>query len=63
MIGEGDTVASRKTISATHTGEIMGHMPTGKKVIMNVIEIVGLKDGQFIDHWSRNDFMQVIQGL
>jgi predicted ester cyclase len=63
IIGEGDMVASRKTISATHTGEMMGHMPTGKKVSMNVIEIVGLKDGKYIDHWSRNDFMQVIQSL
>jgi len=38
-------------------------MPTGKKVIMNVIEIVCLKDGKYTDHWSRNDFMQVIGGL
>ncbi len=63
LIGEDDTVAARKTITARHTGEIMGHMPTGKKVIMNVIEIVFLKDGKYTDHWSRNDIMQVIQGL
>ena len=37
--------------------------PPEKKVEMNVIEIDILKDGKITDHWSRNDFMQVVQGL
>ena len=41
----------------------MGKMLTGKKVEMNVIEIDILKDGKITDHWSRNDFMQVVQSL
>ena len=63
VLGEGDKVSLRKTITATHTGEFMGKMPTGKKVEMNVIEIDILKDGKITDHWSRNDFMQVVQNL
>ncbi|HEV2832985.1 MAG TPA: ester cyclase [Hanamia sp.] len=63
VLGEGDKVSLRKTITATHTGEFMGKMPTGKKVEMNVIEIDILKDGKITDHWSRNDFMQVVQSL
>ncbi len=63
QIGEGDVVATRKTIHATHTGEIMGHAPSGKKVTMNVIDMVKLKDGKYLDHWGRNDVMQVIQSL
>jgi len=50
VLGEGDKVSLRKTI-------------TGTKVEMNVIEIDILKDGKITDHWSRNDFMQVVQGL
>ena len=41
----------------------MGKTATGKKVVMNVIEIDILKDGKITDHWSKNDFMQVIQTL
>ena len=63
QLAENDLVATRKTIYATHTGEIMGHAPTGKKVTMNVIDIVRLKDGKYVDHWGRNDIMQVIQSL
>ena len=63
QIGEGDVVATRKTIHATHTGEIMGHAPSGKKVAISVIGMVRLKDARYIDHWGRNDIMQVIQSL
>jgi len=63
VLAEEDKVSLRKTIVATHTGAFMGKAATGKKVEMNVIEIDILKDGKITDHWSRNDFAQVIQGL
>lgn len=63
MIAEGDLVATRKTFHATHLGEIMGHAPTGKKVTFNVMDFVRVKDGQYVEHWGRNDVMQVIQQL
>ena len=63
MIGENDIVCTRKTIHAKHTGEIMGHAPTGKQVAMNVMDMVRIKDEQYIDHWGRNDVMQVIASL
>ena len=63
QVAENDLVATRKTIHATHTGEIMGHAPTGKTVEMNVIDLVRLRDGKYVDHWGRNDIMQVIQSL
>jgi len=63
VLGEGDKVSLRKTITAIHTGEFMGKAATDKKVVLNVIEIDILKDGKITDHWSRNDFMQVVQSL
>jgi len=63
QVAEGDLVASRKIITGTHLGEIMGHQPTGKKVTINVMDFVRLKEGKYIEHWGRNDIMQVIQSL
>lgn len=63
QVGEGDVVASRKTIHATHTGEIMGHVPTGKKVAFSVMDFVRLRDGKYIEHWGQNNVLQVIQQL
>jgi predicted ester cyclase len=63
QVEENDLVATRKTIHASHTGEIMGHQATGKHVTFNVMDFVRLKDGKYIEHWGRNDIMQVIQQL
>jgi predicted ester cyclase len=63
QVAENDLVATRKIIHAKHTGEIMGKQATNKKVEFNVIDMVRLRDGKYIDHWGRNDVMQVIQSL
>lgn len=61
QVCEGDLVATRKTITATHLGEIMGHAPTGKRVTINVMDFVRLRDGKYTDHWGRNDLMEVVR--
>ncbi len=63
QLAENDLVATRKIIYAIHSGEIMGHAATGKSIEMNVMDIVRLRDGKYVDHWGRNDIMQVIQSL
>lgn len=63
QVEENDIVATRKTIHATHTGEIMGRLPTGKKVAFYVMDFVRLRNGQYSEHWGQNNIMQVIQQL
>ena len=63
QVGEKDIVATRKTIHATHSGEIMGHNPTGKQIAFNVMDFVRLRNGKYIEHWGQNNIMQVIQQL
>lgn len=63
QIAEGDMVASRKIITGTHLGEIMGHLPTSKKIKINVMDFVRIKDGKYIEHWGYNNLLQVIQSL
>ena len=63
QVAQGDLVASRKTISATHLGEIFGKAPTGKKVNFSVMDFVRLKDGKYIEHWGQNNIMQIIGTL
>ncbi len=48
QVGENDIVATRKTIHAKHTGDIMGHPPTGKEVAFNVMDFVRLRAGKYI---------------
>ena len=53
QVAEGDVVATRKTIKATHTGEVMGRSATGKQVVFNVMDFVRLRDGKYIEHWGK----------
>lgn len=52
MIAEGEKVTTRKSFHATHKGEFFGIKPTGKNVVMEVIDIIELRHGKYIGHWG-----------
>ncbi len=63
MIAEGDKVTTRKSFYATHTGEFLNIPPTHKKVVMDVIDIIELKNGKYIGHWGILDFQSLMAQL
>ncbi len=63
QLAEGDRVTTRKTFHATHKGEFMGIPPTNKPVVIDVIDIIRLKDGRFVEHWNVADFGSVVQQI
>ena len=63
QVEENDIVATRKTIKARHTGELMGHPPTGKTDVFNVMDFVRLRNGKYFEDCGQNNIMQVIQQL
>ncbi|HMF03374.1 MAG TPA: ester cyclase [Acidimicrobiia bacterium] len=60
---EGDKVWTRKTFHGTNDGEFMGMPPTGKKVSFDVIDILRLRDRQFVEHWNVVDNLGLMQQL
>ncbi len=52
QVAEGDKVTTRKSFHATHKGEFFGVAATNKKVVMDVIDIVRLRDGKYVEHWG-----------
>ena len=60
QVAEKDLVTSRKKITGTHTGEIMGIPVSNKNVTINVIDIIRLKDGKYEEHWGASNFSDVI---
>ncbi|TAK50442.1 MAG: ester cyclase [Saprospiraceae bacterium] len=52
MVAESDKVTTRKSFHATHKGEFFGVKPTNKSVVMEVIDIIQLRDGKYIAHWG-----------
>ncbi len=54
-IAEGDTVATRWTLTGTHQGEFQGIPPSGRAVKFTGIEYNRVVDGRLAEHWSMFD--------
>jgi steroid delta-isomerase-like uncharacterized protein len=63
IIAEGDKVVIRQTWIGTHEGEFMGIPPTGKSVSFEVIDIIRIAGGKFVEHWGLMDSMGMMQQL
>ena len=51
QIAEGDTVVTRKSISGIQVGEFLGRPANNEHVVMHAIDIVKLREGQYVEHW------------
>jgi len=51
----GDMVWARFTASGTNLGPVMGKPPTGKKMAVDVIDIVRIEGGKIVEHWGVPD--------
>ena len=63
LIAEGDQVVLHMTWTGTHKGEFMGIPPTGKRISINVIDILVIAEGRFVEHWGVMDSMAMMQQL
>lgn len=60
---EGDRVWSRTRMRGTHKGEFLGIPPTGRKVDVETIDIVRVRDGKAVEHWGVTDMAGVMMQL
>jgi steroid delta-isomerase-like uncharacterized protein len=63
MVAANDKVTTRKSFHAKHSGEFFGVPASGKKVVMNVIDIIRLKDGKFAEHWGILDMQHLMMQI
>ncbi len=63
MIAEGDRVATKKTFTGTHTGDFGGIRATGKRVTLQYVDIMRVRDGKIIEHWLCMDQLSWLQQL
>jgi predicted ester cyclase len=50
-------------LSATHTGESLGHAPTGKRFTVRNVQVLGFRDGKTSDRWGSTDELGILQRL
>jgi predicted ester cyclase len=57
QVAEFDQVVTPKPYRATHRGTFVGVPATGRVVEFNVIDIVKLRYGQYVEHWACADIL------
>ncbi len=63
VIADGDRVAVRMTIRATHQGEFRGVAPTGKPIAMTRISIFRVANGKIVEWWHNEDILGMLRQL
>jgi predicted ester cyclase len=63
LIAEGDLVAARLSIPATHKGRFMGETPTGKSVTFHGIDMIRVRGGKCVEATHFGDEMMVLAPL
>ena len=63
QIAENDLFTTRKKIKGVHTNEIFGIPPSQKKVEINVIDIIRIQNGQYVEHWGQSNFEEVLKQI
>jgi predicted ester cyclase len=56
QIAEGDTVATRVTMTGTHRGSFMGVPPTNKRISWSVLLMNQVVDGRIVLHHASNSW-------
>jgi len=60
VVAQGDTVAIRFVVEATHKGELLGIAPTGRRVRWDAVDVYQLRDGKITEEWAADDLTAIL---
>src|SRR5262245_1986751 len=64
LIADGDKTVARVAVTGTHEGEFMGIPPTGRRVDVQLIDIMRFDGaGLVAEHWGVGDMLSLMQQL
>jgi steroid delta-isomerase-like uncharacterized protein len=63
MLADDDLASARVTVTGTHEGEFMGLQPGGRRIDVQIFDMLRISDGQVTEHWGVVDAMTMLQQL
>jgi predicted ester cyclase len=63
IVADGNTVALRFVVEATHKGDLLGIAPTGRKVRWDAVDVYRFKDGKITEEWAADDLTAILHGV
>jgi steroid delta-isomerase-like uncharacterized protein len=63
VIAEGDLVAARCSVRASHAGDDLGFAATNRPMEITGMTMARIKDGKIVEAWNNFDFMSMFRQL
>jgi steroid delta-isomerase-like uncharacterized protein len=63
QIAEGDRLATRWTSTMTHSGDLGGVPPTGKRLTISGITVERFEDGKVVEAWRSMDTLGLLRQI
>jgi predicted ester cyclase len=63
IVAEGDTVAVRLVVEATHRGPLLGIAATGRRVRWDAFDVYRVLDGKIVEEWAGDDALALLYSL
>ena len=63
IIASGDKTWARITGHGTHQGPFLGLPPTGRSIVVTVMDVCRFENGQIVEHWGVADQLAVMAQL
>jgi steroid delta-isomerase-like uncharacterized protein len=63
MLADDDLVSVRVIATGTHEGDFMGMSSSGRRIEVQVFDILRIRNGQVTEHWGLMDAMTMMQQL
>ena len=63
VVADSNMVVQHYTMTGTNTGTMMGMPPTNKKMNVDGVNILKIKDGKLSEHWGYMEEMKLMQQM
>lgn len=62
-VQDADRIATRTTVTGTHTGDLMGLPATGRTITVGAVDIARFADGKAVERWGGLDMYSLLVQL
>lgn len=63
IVADGDTVAVRFVVEATHAGALLGIAATGRPLRWDAVDVYRLRDGKISEEWAADDLTAILDAV
>jgi steroid delta-isomerase-like uncharacterized protein len=63
VAAEDGLICFRSTMRGTHQGTFHGLPPSGRRVAVQLLDMIKIENGQFVEHWGGPDLYDLLQQL